>query len=89
MRVAGELTFDSVPAAWERGLRCFQGREQVVIDLGQVRRSDSAGLALILEWLREAKRAHTRVSLRNVPAQMLAIAGATSLEGLLTRGQTS
>ncbi len=84
VRVSGDLTFATVPAvvnALRPGMR--QGPGVMQVDLAGVGHSDSAGLALLVEWVRQARRHETRLSFRNVPAQMLAIARVTSLQDIL------
>jgi phospholipid transport system transporter-binding protein len=48
-----------------------------------VQRSDSAGLALVLEWMREVQGRGSVLKLRNLPEQMRALARLSGLQGLL------
>jgi phospholipid transport system transporter-binding protein len=82
--VQGAIVFDSVAALWRQSVDIFPREGVFQIDLAQVTRTDSAGLALLVEWLREASRRGARVELVNFPAQMLALAGAANLEHVLT-----
>lgn len=84
-RVDGELTFASVGALLRAGGGLFEGEgaTPVVVDLGAVRRADSAGVSLLIEWLRRARQAGRGVVYRNVPEQMRAIARISNLEPLL------
>lgn len=82
-RLSGDLTFKSVPAIWRAGLETLISAPKIEIDLKGIRRSDSAGLALLIEWQRLATRANKSVSYLNMPAQMLAIARASSLDQIL------
>ena len=45
--VCGPLTFDTVTAVWPQGVAALRGPGPVHIDLSQVSRTDSAGLALL------------------------------------------
>lgn len=85
--VAGELTFDTVPAAWNQSQEWFAAGTPVSVDLAEVSRADSAGLALLLEWLRVARERGTSVMFQHVPAQIVAIAQLTSLGGVLPLGE--
>jgi phospholipid transport system transporter-binding protein len=60
------------------------GREQVTVDLRGVTRSDSAGLALLVEWLRESEIGGNTIKFVNVPAQLLSIARVCGLEDILS-----
>jgi len=82
--VKGPLQFATVPAVWRSSLCVFTGRHRrLVFDLAGVTRSDSAGLALLVEWMREARKKDIEVHFTNIPAQMEAIARASNLRELL------
>lgn len=83
--VSGPMTFESVPELAREGAGVLVGGENVELDLGRVTRTDSAGLALLVEWIRLARSHGATVELRNVPEQMLAIAQTSNLENLLVR----
>lgn len=80
--VEGELTFTSVPAFEPRTLAYFES-PPATLDLGAVQRIDSAGIALIVEWARRAKRAGGSMRLVNVPPGMMALSKTTGLTRLL------
>lgn len=84
--VSGELTFDTVPAVWQETRDWFTEGGAVVIDLAGVNRADSAGLALLLEWLRGAERRDARVAFEHLPVQIQAMAHLTALESVLEIG---
>ena len=81
--VRGELDFGTVEALWQQANGQFQAYPSVRIDLSAVDRADSAGVALLVEWLREAKARGQSLQFVNTPAQMLAIFRVTDLEDLL------
>ncbi|TCK17566.1 phospholipid transport system transporter-binding protein [Thiogranum longum] len=83
LEVHGELSFDSVPGLWRDCRETCVAGDDVDIDLGQVQRSDSAGLALLIEWLREAQRSGARLRFFNIPPQMLEMARASGLDRIL------
>ena len=79
----GSLNFETVSSLRLEGLRLLDGQGEVVFDLGAVERSDSAGVALLLEWVREAQRRGAGIRFQNMPPQMLAIARTSGLDKLL------
>ncbi len=83
LAINGELTFASVPALWERCCSRFSGSAELDIDLSGVQRSDSAGLALLVECVRQAHQTGKSIRFFNIPAQMLAIARVSSLDQVL------
>lgn len=80
----GELSFASVPAVLESSAADLTGSREVQVDLKGVSRADSAGLALLVEWLREAERAGRVITFTNVPEQLLAIASLCGLDEILS-----
>jgi phospholipid transport system transporter-binding protein len=55
--------------------------------LRAVTRADSAGLALMVEWLREARRRGGRLEVVNMPDQMFGIAHMSKLDRVLLGGE--
>lgn len=88
LSVNGELNFSTVPALLERGAALLAGHAgaAVRLDLGGVTRADSAGLALLIEWLRVARRNRASIEIRNMPAQLRAIARVSGLDAILPAG---
>lgn len=81
--VQGPMTFDSVTDLLDKSQEMFSDNAFLQIDLAEVTHTDSAGLALLVEWLREASRYGARIEFLNLPSQLLALAGAANLEQLL------
>jgi phospholipid transport system transporter-binding protein len=84
--VTGELTFASARDARHLGLLVLEGSHatKLVIDCGGVTRADSAGLAVLLDWLAWGRRKSRTVTLENLPAPLVAIARISEVDGLLT-----
>lgn len=83
LEIHGDLSFDSVPWLWNQCRARFSERDELDIDLSQVERSDSAGVALLVECLRLAHQSGKTIRFFNIPAQMLAIARVSSLDQVL------
>lgn len=67
--VSGALTFDTVPNLYKESAAWFEGTGDLTLDLAQVTTTDSAGLALLVEWLRRARDARLGLRFINIPAQ--------------------
>ena len=80
----GELSFVSVPAILKSSARGFMASREIEVDLQGVTRADSAGLVLLIEWLRESERVGKVVTFINVPKQLLAIARLCGLDEILS-----
>lgn len=83
LHVSGELTFATIKDILEPSQLLFGSITALDIDLTDVTRSDSAGLALLINWMRIAKTDNKKITFHNIPAQMLAIADASGLDKLL------
>lgn len=85
LRIVGELDFDSVADLWATTGSLFEIEVEPVvqIDLSGVRRSNSAGVALLVEWLRQAQSRQSELIFSNMPAQMRAIVRVVDLETVL------
>jgi len=86
-RLIGELDFDSVPALAARSRELFSEPGEVQVSLEAVGRADSAGLVLLVDWLREARRRGRRIGFTHVPAQLLALARVSGVDELLPLDQ--
>jgi len=71
--VSGKLDSASVPDRLRRSGDWFASAGETVIDLAGVERADSAGVALLLDWVRDARAAGTTLAFANAPPQMRAI----------------
>lgn len=83
VRIGGELTFSTVTDISAQARRLFEPMTLWNIDFTDVTRSDSAGLVLLIDWMRTAKQASKAITFYNIPQQILAIANASGLDALL------
>ncbi|MEN8170270.1 MAG: STAS domain-containing protein [Pseudomonadota bacterium] len=84
-QISGELSFKTVNAVLaESKVSIFaEAATQLDLDLGNVARADSAGLALLIQWMRMAREHDTNIRFHHLPKQLLAIARAGELDTLL------
>lgn len=84
--LAGELSFSSVPPLWRgNGRRLMDAAPpdgEVTVDLNGVVRTDSAGIALMIEWLRRARDRNVTLRFRNIPKQMLSLVNLAEVDFL-------
>ena len=83
VRVGGELTFSTVKEILAQAQMMFETMTMLNIDFTDVTRSDSAGLALLIDWMRTAGKESKTITFYNIPQQILAIANASGLDELL------
>ena len=79
-----DLTFETVTSMLDESKRLFADHGHIDVDMSGVRQADSAGLALLLEWLSWAQSTGRRIGYRNIPAQIAAIARISEVEALLS-----
>ena len=82
----GELNLITVGALLKESGRLFQQQPPDWIDLAGVSHCDSAGVALLVEWLRRARAAGRGLRFANPTPQMLEIIKVADLDTLLTLG---
>lgn len=85
--LSGEMSFDTAERILRESEEPFEEHTQLEIDLSGVTLSDSAGLALLLEWVTWANHTVREIRFTGMPERVLAIAKTTEVEGLLTRGE--
>lgn len=85
--LSGEMTFDTAEKILKASEDPFEEHTQIEVDLSEVTASDSAGLALLLEWVTWANHSVREIRFSGMPEKILAIARTTEVEPLLTRGE--
>jgi phospholipid transport system transporter-binding protein len=89
-RLRGRVTFATVPALWRESEAMFSSSaDSLSVDLDEVVHADSAGLALLIEWLRSAGQAEKSISFEHVPEQLYSIAQIGQLGSILSLRQDS
>jgi phospholipid transport system transporter-binding protein len=84
---AGALTFATARAARLAGLGALQGVPQGLrIDCAGVTSADSAGLAVLLDWLAAAQLAGRHLKFTGLPPGLTALATISEVSELLARG---
>ena len=85
MVVTGELTFASARDARQLGVMVLESSSagRVVVDCSGVTKADSAGLAVLLDWLAWGRRNSREVTLESLPEALIAIARISEVDGLL------
>lgn len=84
--VRGSLHFTTVRELLAAGGVAIEAGKAAAIDLAGVTGSDSAGLALLIEWLSIAKASGRALRFENIPSQLQQIARLSEVEGLLAPG---
>ncbi len=85
--LTGSMTFDTVGSILRESEMPFEDHTRIEVDLSGVTDTDSAALALLLEWITWANHTVREIRFVDTPAKIDAIARVTEVEDLLTRGE--
>lgn len=83
----GEMTFETAERILLASEEPFEQHTRIEVDLSGVSGADSAGLALLLEWITWANHTVREIRFLSMPERVLAIARTTEVEQLLKRGE--
>jgi len=81
--LSGEMSFDTADEILQSSQRIFETYETLELDMSQVEKADSAGLALMLEWKAQASQRSGVINYIGVPDSLLAIAKTTEVSELI------
>lgn len=82
-KVRGPLDAETVTDLLSRSEEAFRGSDSLEIDLGGVPEGDSAGLALLIEWIRRARKQNQPLQFKSLPTQIAALARISQVDELL------
>jgi phospholipid transport system transporter-binding protein len=85
--LSGRMTFDTAGQILRDSEEPFQEHTRIEVDLSGVEETDSAGLALLLEWITWANHTVREIRFTDMPEKITAIAKTTEVEHLLKRGE--
>lgn len=77
------MSFNTAEQILRHSEKVFQRQTKISIDLAGVTRTDSAGLALLLEWISWATRSGSEISFIAIPEKLRAIAETAEVQDLL------
>ena len=80
----GDMTFTHAKSLLLQSESLFANLPDMEIDLQRAEKADSAGLALMLEWLARAAERDARVVFTEVPEAIHSVARLCQMESLLT-----
>jgi phospholipid transport system transporter-binding protein len=85
--LVGELTFETAERVLRASEEPFEAHSQIEVDMSKVSKTDSAGLALLLEWITWANHTVREITFKGMPEKIIAIAKTTEVDELLSRGE--
>lgn len=78
--INGELTFVSIQKSLIESPPFLRSGKDITLDFSQVTATDSAGLALMIEWIKLSRHQRAQLHFKNVPKQLLNLAKLSGLD---------
>ena len=72
--VDGDLTFSTIDKQTVKSFAFLNTSKHITIDLCRVSSTDSAGLALMIEWIKYTRHHRAHIVFKNIPEQLLNLA---------------
>jgi phospholipid transport system transporter-binding protein len=72
--VDGDLTFSTIDKQTVKSFAFLSSAKHITVDLCRVACTDSAGLALMIEWIKYTRHHRTQITFKNIPEQLLNLA---------------
>lgn len=85
--LSGQMVFGTAGQILYRSEPMFEEHTRIEVDLSGVTHTDSAGLALLLEWITWANHTVREIRFVGTPEKIDAIARTTEVDHLLKRGE--
>ena len=85
--LTGDMSFETAERLLRESEDMFERHTRIEVDLSGVGKADSAGLALLLEWVTWANHTVREIRYIDMPERVLAIAKTTEVDHLLDRGE--
>ncbi|MGI9199596.1 MAG: STAS domain-containing protein [Woeseiaceae bacterium] len=87
--LSGDVSFKTAEAILRESEKCFAPHDAIEVDLSAIQNTDSAGLALLLEWVSQAARQGREIRFAQIPEKIQAIAVTAEIDDLLQRSYSS
>jgi phospholipid transport system transporter-binding protein len=72
--VNSDLTFQSIDGQSFKSQAFLKSGKEITVDLSRVSSADSAGLALMIEWIKYTRNNRITLHFKNIPEQLLTLA---------------
>lgn len=82
-KLAGELSLDTVPTLTNQQVKSFLSGATAFLDLGQLTKVDTAGLAWLFLLVEKSKKYHCELTLKHASSDLMKLARLSNVEMLL------
>lgn len=87
--LSGDMSFQTAEAILRESEKRFASHEVIEVNMSAVQHTDSAGLALLLEWVSQAAQQSREIRFAQIPEKIQAIAVTAEIDELLQRSYSS
>lgn len=81
--VSGEINFVTAASLWNDSLPLLAQCKKLSFDFSRVTQTNSAALALLIEWMKYAKQERKPISFQHLSSQLLGIAMVGGVDKLI------
>lgn len=88
-QLSGEMSFLTAQKILRASESLFEDQSNIEVDLAGVKNTDSAGLALLLEWISVARQSGANIQFESIPEKVQAIAQTARVDQFLNGSHSS
>jgi phospholipid transport system transporter-binding protein len=88
-KISGLINFDTVTDLYKQGAELLEKLDRIYLDFSEVTHADSSAIALLLNWIRVARRKGKFFMFVNLPAQLLEMANVCEVMPFLQKHMLS
>lgn len=82
--ISGDLDFSNVMSLYQQSLSAFASQHQILVfDFSGLRSTNSVVMAMIIDWMRHAKRVNKSIQLKYLSADVMSLAKASGLDKVI------
>lgn len=84
--ISGDLDFSNVMSIYQQSQKLFAAAQaEIIFDFGALKTTNSAALALIINWMRLAKKQKKNIQFRNLSNDIMSLAKSSGLDKVIAQ----
>jgi len=80
--ISGDLNFNNVMSVYQKSLQQTEKSSELIFDFSQLHSTDSAGLALMVEWIKLSKQLNKPIHFHHLSEDIMSLAKAAGVDGM-------
>lgn len=82
----GELDFSNVMSIYSKSIPQMTLNHELIFDFSKVKSSNSAGIALMIEWLKLSKQTNKSIHFKCISSDLMSLVKVANLEEMIVLG---